>query len=96
MFGDYFPVKKYVTMENGDRVIRAFGINLFGKERDVGETHIESIEGDRFVDLVSDIDACINVLFTGEKKFRKSNRLSDNLSTLRCISIGHRIQRILI
>lgn len=46
LFGDYFPVKKYVTMENGDRVIRAFGINLFGKERDVGETHIESIEGD--------------------------------------------------
>lgn len=56
------------------------GLTSFGKERDVGETHIESIEGDRFVDLVSDIDACINVLFTGEKKFRKSNRLSDNLS----------------
>lgn len=41
-------------MENRDRVIRAFGINLFGKERDACETHIVSIERDRFVDLVFD------------------------------------------
>lgn len=42
-------------MENGDRVIfSAFGINLFRKERDVGEICIVD-RGNRFIDLIFDI-----------------------------------------